>query len=154
MSELRGLVKQALGHIDRAMVTVAALLRLADVEYGPKSSEFKTIDLSAICADLFEFYEPLATSKSIGMTLEIQSPVEILGDGDLMREAVSNLIGNAIKFTPEDGAVKVSVARKTAGRSFGCATTESGSSPRSGTRYSSDFTGPRAVIAFPAAVWA
>jgi signal transduction histidine kinase len=34
--------------------------------------------------------------------------VQILGDGDLIREAVSNLIENAIKFTPENGAVNVS----------------------------------------------
>jgi signal transduction histidine kinase len=106
---LRRVAHQALAHIDKAMLTVAALLRLADVEYGPKSSKFQPIDLSAICADLFEFFEPLATSKSINMALEIQSPVQILGDGDLMREAVSNLIGNAIKFTPEHGTVRVSV---------------------------------------------
>jgi hypothetical protein len=106
---LRRVAHQALAHIDKAMLTVAALLRLADVEYGPKSSKFQPIDLSAICADLFEFFEPLATSKSINMALEIQSPVQMLGDGDLMREAVSNLIGNAIKFTPEHGTVRVSV---------------------------------------------
>ena len=110
--QLRGVVKQALTYIDKAMLTVAALLRLADVEYGPKSSKFRLIDLSAICSDLFEFYEPLATSKSIKMTLEIRSPVQILGDGDLMREAVSNLIGNAIKFTPENGTVSVSVTQE------------------------------------------
>ena len=110
--QLRAVVKQALAHIDRAMVTVAALLRLADVEYGPKSGKFRSIDLTAICTDLFEFYEPLATSKSIKMKLEIQSPVQIHGDGDLMREAVSNLIGNAIKFTPENGVVNVSVTQE------------------------------------------
>ncbi len=107
--QLRTVVKQALAHIDKAMLTVAALLRLADVEYGPKSRNFQPIDLSAICADLFEFYEPLAESKSIRMTLETRSPVQIQGDGDLMREAVSNLIGNAIKFTPANGAVSISV---------------------------------------------
>ena len=110
--ELRAVMRQALAHIDKAVLTVAALLRLADVEYGPKSSQFRTIDLSAICTDLFEFFEPLATSKSIAMTLETQSPVQILGDGDLMREAVSNLIGNAIKFTPENGRVGVSVTQE------------------------------------------
>src|ERR1700761_8060748 len=110
--QLRAVAKQALAHIDRAMLTVAALLRLADVEYGPKSRGFSSIDLSAICADLFEFYEPLAESKSIRMTLETQSPVQIQGDGDLMREAVSNLIGNAIKFTPDHGAVGISVTRE------------------------------------------
>ena len=110
--QLRAAVKQALGHIDRAMLTVAALLRLADVEYSPKSRNFQLIDLSTICADLFEFYEPLAESKSIKMTLQTQSSVQILGDGDLMREAVSNLIGNAIKFTPERGTVSISVGRE------------------------------------------
>jgi signal transduction histidine kinase len=110
--ELRNMARQALAHIDKAMLTIAALLRLAEVEYGPKSSNFQPIDLSAICADLFEFFEPLATSKSINMRLEIQSPVSILGDGDLMREAVSNLIGNAIKFTPENGTVRVSVTQE------------------------------------------
>jgi signal transduction histidine kinase len=110
--QLRAVTKQALAHIDKAMLTVAALLRLADVEYGPKSRNFQSIDLSAICADLIEFYEPLAESKSIKMTLETHSPVQMLGDGDLMREAVSNLIGNAIKFTPENGAVSISVIRE------------------------------------------
>ena len=110
--QLRAVAKQALAHIDKAMLTVAALLRLADVEYGPKSRGFQSIDLSAICADLFEFYEPLAESKSIRMTLETQSPVQIQGDGDLMREAVSNLIGNAIKFTPDHGTVGISVVRE------------------------------------------
>lgn len=109
--ELRTAARQALGHIDRAMLTVAALLRLADVEYGPKSSKFGPVDLSAICADLYDFYEPLATSKSITMKLEVQSPVQIEGDGDLLREAVSNLINNAIKFTPEHGTVRVSVTQ-------------------------------------------
>ena len=110
--QLRAVVRQAVDHIDKAMLTVAALLRLAEVEYGPKSSRFALIDLSALCTELFEFYEPLATSKSIKMTLEVQSPVQILGDGDLMREAISNLIGNAIKFTPEAGTINVSVTRE------------------------------------------
>ena len=110
--QLRAVVRQAVDHIDKAMLTVAALLRLAEVEYGPKSSRFALIDLSALCTELFEFYEPLATSKSIKMTLEVQAPVQILGDGDLMREAISNLIGNAIKFTPETGTINVSVTRE------------------------------------------
>src|SRR6201996_6159199 len=110
--QLRTVAKQALAHIDKAMLTVAALLRLADVEYSPTSRNFQSIDLSAICADLFEFYEPLADSKSIKMTLETKSPVQIQGDGDLMREAASNLIGNAIKFTPENGNVAIAVSRE------------------------------------------
>jgi len=106
---LRLAVSQALDELDRAIVAIAALLRVAEVENGPISANFTTIDLAAICADLFEFYEPLAREKSIAMTLEATPPVPAQGDGDLMREALSNLIDNAIKFTPERGIVRVSV---------------------------------------------
>src|SRR5262249_9013268 len=87
---------------------------IADLESGPKSVNFQPIDLTALCTDLFEFFEPLARSRSIKLTLEIESPVQMLGDGDLMRQAISNLIGNAIKFSPEHGSVRVSVTEENA----------------------------------------
>jgi len=99
---------QALIELDKAMVTITALLRIAEIENGPRSSEFKPIDLAAICADAFEFYEPLAKAKSILLTLDAKVPVRIVGDADLMREALLNLIDNAIKFTPEGGKVGIS----------------------------------------------
>jgi signal transduction histidine kinase len=113
--ELRLTARQALTALDKAMVTVTALLRMSEVEHGPRSSEFKLIDLAAICADLFEFYEPMAKDKSIAITLEVQSPAETLGDADLMREALSNLVDNAIKFTAPGGVVRISLTKE-AGR--------------------------------------
>jgi hypothetical protein len=105
---LRLATRQALGELDKAMVTVTALLRLAEVENGPRSSEFKPIDLAAICADVFEFYAPLARAKSVLMTLDAKSPIPAVGDSDLMREALLNLTDNAIKFTPAGGKVLIS----------------------------------------------
>ena len=108
--ELRTATRQALAELDRAMNTITALLRISEVESAVRSSGFKLIDLSAICADVFEFYEPLGRAKSIAMFLDAKSPVPTSGDGDLMREALSNLIDNAVKFTPEGGTVRVSAA--------------------------------------------
>jgi signal transduction histidine kinase len=99
----------ALEELDKAFVAIAALLRVGEIESGPASRRFGPIDLAGICADLFEFYEPLGRAKSISMVLDGNAPVPIEGDGDLMREALSNLIDNAIKFTPEGGAVRVTV---------------------------------------------
>ncbi|WP_246731408.1 HAMP domain-containing sensor histidine kinase [Methylocapsa sp. S129] len=113
--ELRAAARQALAELDRAMRTITALLRISEVESALRSSGFKPIDLSAICADVFEFYEPLGKAKSIAMVLDAKSPVPTLGDGDLMREALSNLIDNAVKFTPEGGTVRIAAAME-AGR--------------------------------------
>ena len=56
---------------------------------------------------MFDFYEPLAESKGVTMVVDAATPVPVRGDQDLMREAVSNLVDNAIKFTPAGGAVRI-----------------------------------------------
>ena len=50
-----------------------------------------------------------AGDQLLGPQSSQEPAVQIQGDGDLMREAVSNLIGNAIKFTPENGSVSIAV---------------------------------------------
>src|SRR3984957_8600222 len=107
---LRLAVEEALDQLDRSIIMVAALLRVSAVESGLRASAFREIDLTKICADLFEFYEPVAHAKSIEMTLQAPSPSLMRGDADLMREAISILIDNAIKFTPPGGRVRLESA--------------------------------------------
>jgi signal transduction histidine kinase len=98
---------QALAELDKAMTAIDALLRLAEIEHAPRTRAFKPIELTDICADLFDFYEPLGREKSIAMTLETAPPALAMGDADLIREALANLIDNALKFTDPGGAVRV-----------------------------------------------
>lgn len=104
---LRSIMSDALDHLDRASVTIAALLRISTVENGPREKRFEELDLSAICLGVFEFYEPLAQAKSIELTIEAPQPTIVRGDEDLMREAISNLVDNAIKFTPSGGKARI-----------------------------------------------
>ncbi len=104
-NELRTASRQALADLDRALATVTALLRISEIESGVRRSAFQKVDLSEICRDVFEFYEPLAETKSIAMRLDAPQPVPMTGDADLLREALANLIDNAIKFTPPGGTV-------------------------------------------------
>jgi signal transduction histidine kinase len=107
---LRIAAEDALDQLDKALVMVTALLRVSAVESGLRASAFHDIDLAKICADLFEFYEPVAGAKSIEMTLQTPAAAPMRGDADLMREAISNLIDNAVKFTPAGGKVKLEIA--------------------------------------------
>ncbi len=106
----RATMQAALAQIDKASATIAAILRVSAVENGARQKRFKDFDLGAVCAEVVEFYQPLAESKSVEMTIEAVEPVPVRGDEDLMREAISNLVDNAVKFTPEGGRVRVEAA--------------------------------------------
>jgi len=82
----------------------------AAMESGRRERSFGPVDLSAVCAGLFEFYEPLAQSKSVAIALAAPRPALVRGDEDLLREAISNLVDNAIKFTPPGGRVLIAAA--------------------------------------------
>jgi signal transduction histidine kinase len=114
-ADLRKAATEALDQLEKAMATVSALLRISAVENGLRSKAFTEIDLTRICDELVEFYEPLAQSKSIAMTLHASGATPMLGDADLLREALSNLIDNAIKFSPADSAIVVE-AKMAAGK--------------------------------------
>ena len=104
---LRTLVADALQDLERAMTTVTALLRISELESGLRRSAFDTLDLALVCRDAFDLYEPLAEAKAIAFKLEALRPLPVVGDGDLLREALANLVDNAIKFTPEGGRVVI-----------------------------------------------
>ena len=102
-------MEAALAQIEKVSATISAILRVSAVENGARKTQFKDFDLAAICAQVVDFYEPLAESKGVTMIVDADEPVSIRGDPDLMREALSNLIDNAIKFTPAGGTVRIEV---------------------------------------------
>ncbi|MGO9004605.1 MAG: sensor histidine kinase [Beijerinckiaceae bacterium] len=105
--ELQEAVKQSLADLDKAITTVAALLRISEIENWSRRSAFEDVDVADICAEVSEFYAPLAEARSIMLTAEVEKPVFVHGDADLLREALLNLVDNAIKFTPKGGLVQI-----------------------------------------------
>lgn len=112
---LRTMVHRALKDLDHALATASSLLRISEIEIGRRPSGFKSMDLVDVCANVFELYQPLAEAKEISFTFESRDSIPILGDFDLLVEAVANLVDNALKFTPKGGSVLI-VAKNEAGR--------------------------------------
>lgn len=84
-------------------------LSLSDA--GRLGLTLRTLDLRATVADAVEAHQALATTRSISLRLlEVpDEPVLVHADADRLGQVLGNLIDNALRFTPEAGAVTISV---------------------------------------------
>lgn len=100
-------VQAVIDEADGLLATFNALLRIAQIESRQRVSGFRRLDLSQILHDVIELYEPLALEKKLCVSAELRQSLSLLGDRDLLFQALANLLDNAIKYTPENGAITV-----------------------------------------------
>ena len=68
--------------------------------------------MSRAARDAYELYTALAEEKNIRLTCEVTSDIEVRGDRNLLFQAITNLLDNAIKYTPAGGRVAISLTRE------------------------------------------
>jgi len=102
-------IDAAVADVDRVISIFNALLRLAEIDSGMRRSGFVPVDMAEVAAAAVDFYQPAAELKGVTLLLRaVPSPVR--GDPVLLAQALSNLIDNALKYTPEHGRIEVSVS--------------------------------------------
>ncbi len=113
--EMRAKIENTLGEADALLATFGSLLRIAQIEAGNRRSEFGEVGLNELITDVVELYEPLAAEKDVQLTAATTTPVQASGDRDLLFQAISNLVDNAIKYTPANGTVAIRVDAEPSG---------------------------------------
>ena len=84
------------------------MLRISRIEAEKRRSQFQNISISDILNDAIAFYEPLAEEKGVRIESDMME-AQLWGDKDLLFQLFANLIDNALKFTPCDGVISVSL---------------------------------------------
>jgi signal transduction histidine kinase len=70
---------------------------------------YEPLDLSALAAEVVSANAPLAEQKGQTIRLEATNALVLKGDQERLREAIDNLVGNAVKYSPMGAAIVVSV---------------------------------------------
>ena len=91
---------------------VEALLHLNRLENGTTEVKRDLVNLSSVVGGLSTTHEALIESSGIMFFTDVAPNVMIVGDQDLISQAVANLLSNAVRYTPENGMVTVELTRE------------------------------------------
>ena len=92
---------------NRAMHLIEQLLRLARVSHHPL--KLGAVPLYHLVASIAAGFGSRITAKRLDLSLQGSEDAEVLTDESLLQLMISNLLDNALKYTPEDGRVEVTI---------------------------------------------
>jgi signal transduction histidine kinase len=104
---LRAAMEQGIADLDQISRIFQALLRIAEAEAGARRAAFAEFDLVTVLRDAEEFYGVAAEAREQRLEASFPDSIMMVGDRDLVLQAVANLLDNAIKFTPDGGVIRL-----------------------------------------------
>ena len=91
--------------------TVEAMIEYSDIKSGSVLVEETTFDLNGVLTDLIRMAKRAATIKQIKLSYDLNKrvPEKLIGDPQLIKKIIQNLINNSLKFTESGGFVALRV---------------------------------------------
>ena len=107
--QYRESIMTAIEDVDQLSQVVKALLHLSQAESGQVTLARAPVDLGQLVEKVIEQFQLPAEAESIRLECRTD-PGVVIGDRTQLQRMISNLLSNALKFTPAGGSVKVEVA--------------------------------------------
>jgi signal transduction histidine kinase len=127
-ADYRIVLEDMIGEADQLIKVFNALLLISRVEAGFSKQTLDEVDLAAIAVEVCELYEPLVEDVGMYLDNKVEGSLQIRGNRELIGQAVTNLIDNAIKYghtpggtirlsaeTGSEGIVRLAVSDQGAG---------------------------------------
>jgi signal transduction histidine kinase len=113
--EYRRALEETMVDANELMQTFNALLEIAQAEAGSFRGEWVEVDLSKLLQDIGELYLDEAEGHPGRFEFHIEPGLHVKGNRHLLAQAVSNLLDNAFKYTPDDCVIRL-IAKSADGR--------------------------------------
>ena len=105
--EYRHALADCLEETERVIAILDALMDIAEAESGVMRLRTEDTDLVGLVRSALDLYDDVAEEKHIRLTLDAPDRLPASVDAARMRQAVANLVDNAVKYTPPGGRVTV-----------------------------------------------
>jgi signal transduction histidine kinase len=102
-----GFYDELIADVDGMCATFDAMLRIAEVNARDPRSRFRSVDLGHLVEQVDELYRAVAEDRGLAWEVRIDDRLTVQGDEQLIAQSLSNLVDNALKYTPTDGRVSV-----------------------------------------------
>jgi signal transduction histidine kinase len=106
---------QALEDTDGVLSTFNAVLAISRLEAAGQIGNPSAFDVGRLAEGVAELYQPLCEDKGLDFSAELGRDLFIKGDERFVSQALANLLDNAVKYTPEGGAVMLRARRRSSG---------------------------------------
>jgi len=94
---------------DRLLVMINTMLDISEAEAGVAKLVTEELDIAEVVRDACDLFQPVAENNQVHIVQNLTEVATIRGDKMKIQRAVSNLLDNALKYTPQGGRVTASV---------------------------------------------
>jgi signal transduction histidine kinase len=106
-AQIKESLADAVEEAERLNAMLCTIMDISEVEAGALKLDLQTFPLKPVVDVLVELYDDVAQDKNITLTATINPTGQITADRNRLQLLLSNLLDNAIKYTPNDGRVEI-----------------------------------------------
>jgi heavy metal sensor kinase len=111
MDDYENMAASTIEECDRLLDMINTMLMISKTESGVDKLTREEINLTGLVREACELFEPTAEDKRITLSCDVPNKSHLVGDNRMIQRMLSNLLDNAIKYTPSGGTVSVSVSK-------------------------------------------
>ena len=109
LNEYETMAASTIEECDRLLDMINTMLMISKTESGVDNFSCEEIDLTGLVREACELFEPMAEDKGVTLRCDVPERSLLAGDTRMIQRMLSNLLDNAIKYTPSGGSVTVSL---------------------------------------------
>ena len=103
----REALSDCLEESDRVLSMLTTLMDISEAETGTMKLNCSRVDLGSLASEVVAVYEDTAEDARVALAVNVPHDLVVNADRDRLRQALANLVDNAIKYTPSGGRVDV-----------------------------------------------